>query len=360
MKIALVAPFEEPVPPRTYGGTELVVYNLAEQLVASGHDVVVFASGDSSTTARLEPVFPISLRADKRADNSHSRDALKFVGLGRLLEKLNSEDFDVIHNHFGWRLLAFASQLTAPLITTLHGPLSLPYYQHVFSEIGPLPFVSISNAQRRPAPQLNYVATVYNGIDCGSFTFNDKPQDYFTWLGRFSPEKGPVTAINAAKAAGVPLVMAGKIDMADRDYFEREVEPQIDGSDVRYIGEVNHAQKNELLRNARGMLVPIDWEEPFGLVMVEALATGTPIIANRRGSVPEIVQSDVGFITDSFEQIVVGIRNIDQISRSRCREYVCARFDCHTMTQGYLAAYEKVLEGGEVEQQEECAPALVI
>ncbi|MGI8908414.1 MAG: glycosyltransferase family 4 protein [Candidatus Sumerlaeaceae bacterium] len=345
MKIALVAPFEEPVPPRTYGGTELVVYNLAEQLVTLGHDVAVYASGDSNTSARLEPIFPISLRADRTLDTPELREAMKMIGIGRLVNRLNSEDFDIIHNHLGWRLLAFAGQLSAPVITTFHGPLSVPYYQRVLGEIGQTPFVSISNAQRRPFPGLNYIATVYNGIDCASFQYNEHPKEYFAFLGRFSPEKGPVTAIRAAQAANVSLIMAGKVDLADRDYFAQQVEPLIDGQQIRFIGEVNHAQKNELLQSARAILIPIDWEEPFGLVMIEALATGTPVIAHRRGSVPEIIEQDVGCVTDSFEQMVEAIGSVHHISRARCREYACDRFGCQAMAQGYLAAYEKILEG---------------
>jgi glycosyltransferase involved in cell wall biosynthesis len=359
VKIALVAPFEEPVPPRTYGGTELVVYNLAEQLVAMGHDVVVFASGDSRTSARLEPIFQHSLRTDPSVNDPQTRDAMKMIGMGRLLDKLNTEDFDVVHNHFGWRFLAFAGQLNVPVITTVHGPLNVPYYARVFAELPGTPVVSISNAQRRPMPQLNYVSTVYNGIDCSSFDYNEQPQEYFAFLGRFSPEKGPVMAIQAARAAGVPLVMAGKVDVVDRDYYDTEVKPLIDGEQIRYIGEVNHAQKNEFLRNARALLVPIDWEEPFGLVMIEALATGTPVIANDRGSVPEIVRKDVGFVTHNLNQMVEAIHSVHTIERQRCRDYVCDRFGCSAMAQGYLAAYEKVLEG-EPEPEVELAQVLTM
>lgn len=344
MKIALIAPFEEPVPPRTYGGTELVVYNLAEELVALGHEVVVFASGDSRVTARLESVFPLSLRVDPSIDNPALRDAMKVVGIGRLLQKLNEEEFDVVHNHFGWRFLAFAEQVRAPVVTTFHGPLSAGYYQRVFKELPAYPFVSISDAQRRPLPDLNYVATVYNGIDCSSFEYSTQPGEYLAFLGRFSPEKGPVQAIKAAKAAGVRLVMAGKVDVVDRTFFEEQVRPQIDGEHVQFIGEVNHSEKNDLLKNARALLVPIDWEEPFGLVLVEALACGTPVIAHKRGSVPEILRDDVGFITESQEDLVNAIGRTAQISRYRCREYVTGRFGRQAMAQGYAATYEKVLE----------------
>lgn len=346
MKVALVAPLEEPVPPRTYGGTELVVYNLAEELAAMGHEVVLLASGDSHTSARLEPVFDLNLRSDPDSHNGAVREALKIVGLGRILHRLNSEDFDVIHNHFGWRLLSFAGVLRAPIVTTLHGPLTVPYYRRAFESMEALPFVSISDSQRRPMPELNFVATVYNGIDCDRFDFNPHPQDYFVFLGRFSPEKGPVQAIECARRAGVPLVMAGKVDAVDREYFELEVQPLIDGTQVRFIGEVDHEEKNALLREARAILVPINWEEPFGLVMVEAMATGTPVIANRRGSVPELVSSESGFIVDTPDQMVDAIRQVDRIDRQGCRDYVCRRFGRRAMAEGYVAAYEQVLEKG--------------
>lgn len=345
MKIALAAPFEEPVPPRTYGGTELVIYNLAEELVAMGHDVVVFASAESATSARLESIFPTSLRADATLDDPKLREAMKMVGLGRLVDRLNAEHFDVVHNHLGWRLLALAKQIKWPVITTFHGPLDMPYYKRLLEEFPGEAFVSISNAQRRPQPDLNYVSTVYNGIDCNSFEFNPHPQDYLVFLGRFSPEKGPLQAIECAKASGMKLLMAGKVDMVDRNYFAKEVEPLIDGKAVRFVGEVNHSQKNELLKNARALLMPIAWEEPFGLVMVEALATGTPVIANGRGSVPEIVQADIGFVTSGTDDMNQAIAQLGQIRRERCREYVCHRFGRQAMAAGYVAAYDRVVEG---------------
>lgn len=344
MKIALVAPFEEPVPPRTYGGTELVVYNLAEELVIAGHDVTVFASGDSRTSARLWPVFPVNLRQHPDARDTQFREALKFIGIGRVIEGLAAQDFDIIHNHLGWRLMPFAACLPAPIVTTLHGPLNIAYHAYLYTHFGQFSYVSISDAQRRPAPGLNFAATVYNGIDCSQFEFNDSPQDYFVFLGRFSPEKNPVEAISAAKRAGVRLRMAAKIDTVDRRYFEEHVAPLIDGTQVEYVGEVGHAEKNELLRNARGLLFPIDWEEPFGLVMIEALATGTPVIAYPRGSVPEIVRDGAGFITRNVDEMVNAILNIGRINRRACREYAVEHFDRSVMARRYVAAYERIAE----------------
>jgi glycosyltransferase involved in cell wall biosynthesis len=345
VKIALIAPFEEPVPPRTYGGTELVVYNLAEELVATGHDVVVLASGDSQTSARLEPVFPQSLRSLADIGVCGVRDVFDILSIGKLIEKLNDEDFDIIHNHHTWRLCAFSHLLKAPMITTFHGRMDLPYYPRAFDELKNCAYTSISNSQRKPLPNLNYVATVYNGIDTSSYEWNDSPEDYLVFLGRFSPEKGPVHAIKTAKACGRRLIMAGKVDPVDREFFEAEVEPLIDGNQITFVGEVNHPQKNELLRNASVLLMPIDWEEPFGLVMVEAMATGTPVVATRRGSVPEVVSEASGVIVDSFNDMAEAVSVAERLDRKSCRDYVCERFSRLAMANGYCAAYEKFLSG---------------
>lgn len=346
MKIALVSPYEEPVPPRTYGGTELVVYNLAEELVAQGHEVSVFASGDSQTSARLVAVFERSLRSMPEGASPQLRDALKFAGIGRILERLTQEDFDIVHNHIGWRMMPFSALLGAPLVTTLHGPMYIPGHAYMYRRFATSAYISISNSQRRPVPDLNFVATVYNGIDTQSFDFCDLPDDYFAFLGRMSPEKGPVEAIEAAKACGVRLRMAAKVDLVDKQYFEEKVKPLIDGDQIEFIGEVDHKGKNELLKKARAVLVPINWEEPFGLVMAEALATGTPVIANRRGSVGEIVCEEVGFATTSMKEMCQAIAKVDSISRRACRDYVCRRFDRSIMARNYLSAYEKVVRAG--------------
>lgn len=343
MRIAVVAPLEEPVPPRTYGGTELVVFNLVEELVSGGHGVTLFAPGNSRTSARLEPVFDTNLRAHPDGANAARRDVLKFSGLGRAIEKLADQGYDIIHNHIGWRIMPFASLLRAPMITTLHGNLRDERLAYTFRQFPTSPYVSISDSQREPMPDLNYVATVYNGIDCATFDYRDSPDDYFAFLGRFSPEKGAVEAIEAARAAGVRLRMAAKIDVADREYYELAVKPLIDGKQIEYIGEVDHAGKNELLKKARGLLMPINWDEPFGLVMIEALVCGCPVIANRRGSVPEIVNDEVGFITESHDEIVAAIHRIDEINRARCRDYACERFERAAMAKGYVRAYEKVI-----------------
>jgi glycosyltransferase involved in cell wall biosynthesis len=356
VKIALVAPCEEPVPPRTYGGTELIVYNLAEELVIAGHDVVVFASGDSQTSARLEAIFPQNLRSRPDIGIEGMRDMLDVLSIGRLISRLNAEDFDVIHNHHTWRLCAFRHLLRAPMVTTFHGRMDLPFYRTAFEELGNCPFTSISDSQRRPLPHLNYLATVYNGIDTSSFEPNEFPEDYLVFLGRFSPEKGPVAAIDAARAAGRRLIMAGKIDPVDRAYYEVEVKPRIDGRQVTYIGEVNHTEKNKLLRNAYALLMPIDWEEPFGLVMVEAMATGTPVVANRRGSVPEVMSGGGGLIVDTPTELAEAVEAVGSISRRDCRNYVCRRFSRQAMAAGYCGVYERMAAGQEITETAEPEP----
>jgi glycosyltransferase involved in cell wall biosynthesis len=342
MRIAVLSPFEETVPPRKYGGTELVVFNLVEELVALGHDVTLFASGDSQTSAQLFPVFETNLRNMPEGKNAKLRDCMKHVGIGKVIEKLLCEEYDLVHNHIGWRIMPFEKCIPAPLVTTLHGNLGDPGHASMYKYYSQTAYVSISNSQRRPAPELNYVATVYNGIDCSAFAWDDEPDDYFAFLGRFSPEKGAVEAIQAAREAGVRLIMAAKVDLVDSDYYEQRVKPLVDGDQIQYIGEVDHYGKNELLRKARGLLMPINWDEPFGLVMAESLASGCPVIANRRGSVPEVIQDDVGYITQSHEEIVSGIREIGKISRRRCREYVCQHFERAVMAAEYVKAYEKV------------------
>jgi glycosyltransferase involved in cell wall biosynthesis len=344
MKIAVLSPFEEQVPPRTYGGTELVVYNLVEQLVKMGHDVTLLATGDSHTSAQLEAVFPQAIRRLADAQDLKLREVLKYMGIGKVINYLQHNDFDIAHNHLSWRLLPFQNLLRCPIVTTLHGPLDIVYQQKVYSAYSDANYISISLSQRRPMPQLNFIANVYNGIEVEKFDFTDMPQNYFAFLGRMSPEKGPLQAIEIAKKAGVKLVMAAKVDVVDKEYFEKNVKPLIDGEQIQFIGEVDHPGKVQLLGNAKALIAPIQWEEPFGLFFTEAMVCGTPVIAMKRGSVPEIVvHGETGFICESIDEAVRSVTRVGEIDRKTCREHVRRHFSSEKMAQDYVAAYEKAL-----------------
>ncbi len=346
MKIAVIAPFEERVPPEKYGGTELVIYNIIENLVSMGHKVTLFASGDSQTSSELKPVFPNALRSMSEMSNARYRDSYKFIGVGRIVKYLHENRFDIIHNHLGWRLLPFEKIINSPIVTTLHGPLDVDYMRAVYGEFKKSKYVSISENQRKPMPELNYVGTVYNGIQIGKFKFNETPGNYFVFLGRMSPEKGPVQAIEIAKRARVELIMAAKVDIVDKEYFKSEIEPLIDNKQIKYIGEVNHAEKVNLLGGAKALVAPIQWEEPFGLFFVEAMACGTPVITTRRGSVPEIiVDGKTGFVCDSLDEAVRRINDIDEIDRKDCCQHVKENFSAEKMTKDYVEIYEKVING---------------
>lgn len=344
MKIIQVAPFEEPVPPKKYGGTELVVYSLAQELVAMGHEVFLVATGDSKTDAELLPVFPKALRKYKAAADMKVRDSLKYIGIGKVLEIVKNINADIIHNHIGWRLMPFAPLLKPPIVTTLHGPMHTGYQKLVYGNFPDAPVVSISNSQRRPFKKLNYVGTVYNGINVGKFAYSDKPGDYLAFLGRMSPEKGPLQAIRIAKKCGLKLVMAAKVDSVDKGYFEKEIAPLIDGKQIVFLGEVGHEGKVKLLKNARALLAPIQWEEPFGLFFIEAMACGTPVLAFRRGSVPEVVKNGVtGFAVKTDAEMIMAVRMIRTIKRSACRRWVEENFSSGKMARGYEDVYRKVI-----------------
>ncbi len=342
MKIAVVSAFSELVPPKKYGGTELVVSNLTEKLVAMGHDVTLYAPKGSVTKAKLVPVLSSDLRSMKLKTDRHG-NALVVYAVGKLAAMLKKEKFDIIHNHIGWRLLSVEELIGSPIITTLHGPLHDEYMQFAYGLFKDANYVSISLNQRKGFPTMNFVANVYNGLDMDKFKFFPKPSgNYFAFLGRMSPEKGPVQAIDAAKKAGVNLVMAAKVDGVDNQFFEKEVKPKIDGKQIKFLGEVDHAGKLKLLGNARGLIAPIQWEEPFGLFLVEALACGTPVITMKRGSVPELINPKVGFACTTQQEVVDAIGKIDTIDRKTCFDHASKNFSSTKMTQDYLAAYKKI------------------
>lgn len=345
LKIAMLAPTEEQVPPLKYGGTELVVHNLTEKLTQMGHDVTLLASGDSNTSAKLVPIFPKAVRVLPETKNMEIRRALRVIGTGRVVKYLRENKFDMVHNHMGWEFLPFVDVVKMPTVTTFHGFLKIPSETEVYRHYTDYNYISISMNQRKSAEvKLNFIANVYNGIDVEKFKLFPQAKSYFAFLARISQEKGALEAILIAKKAGVNLIMAGKVDPVDEAYFKNEIEPLIDGDRIKFVGEIGHDEKVELLGNAKALLAPIQWEEPFGLYFVESMICGTPVIANNLGSVPEIiVDGKTGFIVNGIEEAVEKIKEIWKINRLDCHEHVKENFSSERMTDGYLEAYEKIL-----------------
>lgn len=341
MRIAQVAPLFESVPPRGYGGTERVVSYLTEELVRQGHQVTLFASGDSHTQARLCAPCARSLRSEAGGLDANAYHALMFE---RVFQE--SANFDIIHFHTDYQHFALSRRHDVPVVHTHHGRLDIPGLMPLFQEFREIPVVSISNHQRTPAPWLNWQATVYHGLPKSLHGFHADGGDYLAFLGRVSPEKGLDKAIEIAQRAGMPIKIAAKIDRHDAVYFEQVIRPLLRRPGVEFIGEVGGAEKDQLLGGARGLLFPIDWPEPFGLVMIEALACGTPVIAYPRGSVPEILEHGVtGFVVDDVEQAVAAVNKLDTLSRRQCRRAFEQRFSTQRMTDDYLAVYQDLIVG---------------
>ena len=340
MRIAQVAPLWERVPPPAYGGIELVVGLLTDELVRRGHDVTLFASGDSISLAKLESVHPQALRLDSTVKEYGVYEMLQ---MSRVYEQ--ASEFDIIHSHMGCSALPYGNLVKTPTVHTLHG-IFTPDNEKMFTHARSQPYVSISNAQREPRLKLNCVATVYNGIDLSTYKFHEKPQDppYLAFLGRISPEKGTHVAIEIAKRSGWRLKMAGKVDVVDVKYFEEEIKPLIDGKQIEYLGEADHTQKNELIGGAVATLFPITWREPFGLVMVESMAAGTPVIAMELGSTSEVIaHGKTGFLCHNVDEFVEAIDKVGQLNRHTCREHVMNHFSVQRMTDGYEAVYQQIL-----------------
>jgi glycosyltransferase involved in cell wall biosynthesis len=338
MKIAQVAPLIEAVPPKFYGGTERVVAYLTDALVELGHEVTLFASGDSLTKATLAPIWPRALRLDP---NVLDYFAPVFMELEMVARR--AHEFDMIHAHldyFGYPLLRL---LDVPSVTTLHGRLDLPELPPLYDLYGDVPVVSISNSQRAPLPQANYVATILHGLPKDLLAKGPGTGGYLAFLGRISPEKAPDAAIRIAARAGMPLKIAAKIDKVDAEYFKTTIEPLLSQGHVEFIGEIAEHQKSEFLGNAAGLLFPIAWREPFGLVMIEAMACGTPVIAFENGSVPEVLEDGVtGFIVQNENQAVDAVRKIGMLDRDRIRAEFDRRFTAQTMAQNYLKLYARL------------------
>lgn len=338
MKIAQVAPLIEAVPPKLYGGTERVVAYLSDALVELGHEVTLFASGDSDTKATLVPIWPRSLRLDP---DVHDQFAPLFMQMEIMARR--AHEFDVVHSHIDYFGFPLLRRLGVATLTTLHGRLDLPELPALYAVYHDAPVVSISDSQRAPLPNARYAGTVLHGLPQNLLSIGPGTGGYLAFLGRFSPEKAPDAAIRIANAAGMPLKMAAKVDRIDQEYFSTTIEPLLAQGDVEFIGEIGEHQKNEFLGNAAGLLFPIMWPEPFGLVMIEAMACGTPVIAFDNGSVPEVLENGVsGFIVNNEAEAAAAVRKIPALDRTRVRGEFDRRFTAHHMAQNYLELYSRM------------------
>jgi glycosyltransferase involved in cell wall biosynthesis len=346
MHIAQVAPLFESVPPKYYGGTERIVSYLTEELVRQGHDVTLFASGDSETRARLVAGCRQSLRLDRHCVDQMAHHML-------MLEKIfqRAREFDVLHFHLDYLHYPLSRRAGVPQLTTLHGRLDIPDLAPLYAEFGDMPVVSISDAQREPLPGANWQATVHHGLPADLYQFNAAPGGYLAFLGRISPEKRVDRAIAIAHEVGMPLKIAAKVDDVDQDYFDGVVKPLLAHPLVEYIGEIGDGEKQEFLGCAIGLLFPIDWEEPFGLVMIEALACGTPVVAFRRGSVPEVLaDGETGFIVDDLADAIAAARRLPGLDRRRCRDSFERNFTVARMANDYVGVYERVIRRTTLEE----------
>jgi glycosyltransferase involved in cell wall biosynthesis len=339
MRIAQIAPLAESVPPKLYGGTERVVHWLTEELVQQGHEVTLFASADSRTSAALVPVIPRALRLSKPKQDPAAAYAALLADLDE-----RAREFDVIHAHSDWLHLPLLRTKGVPFLTTLHGRIDLPGLEGVLKRFPGAHFISISDNQRLPLPQLSWLGTVYHGMPERDLAAKFEPGRYLGFLGRLSPEKGAHIAINLARRAQLPLRIAAKVPRSQSRYVKEQLLPQVDGDVIELTGEVDDKGKAEFLANATALLFPIDWPEPFGLVMIEAMACGTPVIAFRRGSVPEVIDEGVsGFVVDNEDEAVAAIRRASELDRRRVRAAFEERFTVARMARDYLAKYSELI-----------------
>jgi glycosyltransferase involved in cell wall biosynthesis len=339
MRVAQVAPLTEAVPPKLYGGTERVVYWLTEELVALGHEVTLFASGDSHTSARLEAGWPRALRLDGAIRDAN---ALHMTMLERVRRR--ASEFDFLHFHLDYYPFSLFSRQATPFVTTLHGRLDLPEHQPVFSTFSSVPVVSISNAQRRPLPHAGWIRTIYHGMPERLLTPLPMKREYLAFLGRIAPEKALDRAIRIAHRCGLQLKIAAKVDNADRDYYEECIRPLIKPPLIEYLGEISDHEKSEFLSGAMALMTTIDWPEPFGLVMIEAMACGTPVIAFNRGSVPEIIEDGLtGFIVEDETSAVAAVNRLSELSLESIRKRFEQRFTARRMANDYLSVYRSLM-----------------
>ena len=340
MRIAQIAPLIESVPPRLYGGTERIVSYLTEELVALGHEVTLFASGDSITAADLVPCVPRALRLDAGVS-----DPIPYYMLMLDRVRQRADDFDILHFHIDQFQFPLFRPIAGRTVTTLHGRQDLPGLLSLYVGFNDMPLVSISNAQRLPVPNANFAATIYHGLPLDLHCPIVEPRgEYLAFLGRISPEKRPDRAIKIARALGIPLKIAAKVDRADNVYFKTQIEPLLGGSDVEFIGEIDEHQKTQFLGEAQALLFPVDWPEPFGLSMIEAMACGTPVLALRCGSVPEIVEDGLtGAIVDTVEQAIAVLPRVIALDRNHVRRRFEQRFSATRMAKDYVNVYRSLL-----------------
>ncbi len=351
MRIAQVAPLFESVPPKYYGGTERVVSYLTEELVCQGHEVTLFASGDSVTKAHLVAACRRSLRLDKHCIDQLSHQVL-------MLEHVfqRAAEFDIVHFHVDYLHFPLSRREQLTHVTTLHGRLDIPDLVPLYHEFRDMPVVSISNCQREPLPWANWQATIYHGVPADTYQFRAEPGSYLAFLGRISPEKRVDRAIKIARQVQIPLKIAAKVDRVDKDYFEAVVEPLLRDSLIEFVGEIGDGEKDEFLGHAYALLFPIDWPEPFGLAMIEAMACGTPVIAYRSGAVPEVMEEGyTGFIVEGLEDAVEAVRRVPELSRKRCREIFYQRFTAARMAHDYVQLYERLIKSKRPKILEVCA-----
>jgi glycosyltransferase involved in cell wall biosynthesis len=339
MRIAQISTLYESVPPQRYGGIERIVSYLSEELVALGHEVTLFASADSRTSAKLVPGSDCAVRL---VEDTADPQAFHFAMLEDVVAA--SQAFDVVHFHTDYQSFPFARRMQCAHVTTLHWRLDVPGLEAMYRRFADVPLVSISNAQRAPLPWLAWAGTVYHGLPDNLYSFHERVGEHLAFVGRIAPAKGPDAAIRIARRANTPLKIAAKVDEADRPYFESAVVPLVETPLIEYVGEQDDAGKGRLLGNARALLFPVNWPEPFGLVMIEALACGTPVIAFGRGSVPEIIEDGVnGFIVHSEDEAVRAVARLPEIDRRRCRETFERRFTAKRMARDYVDVYRRLL-----------------
>jgi glycosyltransferase involved in cell wall biosynthesis len=339
MRIAQIAPLAESVPPKLYGGTERVVSWLTEELIALGHDVTLFASGDSITSGTLVPIIPRAIRLSRPRPDPFPAYAAQLDAIAA-----TAENFDIVHCHIEWVHLPLLNRVGVPHLTTIHNRLDTPDLPPVVRRFPHAPMISISDHHRTPLPGANWLGTVYHGMPADTFAPSYQSGSYLAFLGRLTKEKGPETAIRLAKATGMLLRMAAKIPRSETRYYKERLQPLVDGNQIQLVGELDDAGKGNLLRGASALLFPIDWPEPFGLVMIEAMACGTPVIAFRRGSVPEVVDDGVtGFIVDTEEEAIAAIKRIGELDRQRVRATFERRFTARRMAEDYLHHYRSLL-----------------